>query len=85
MTGNAAARPAPAQAAAEPWIALVQAGLLVGKYSGEALAGARAATHLAVADGRDIEVYEVDPQVSPPDPPIGTEVVPALWGWKRLS
>lgn len=87
MATNAAASPFAQvlQPAAEPWIALVQSGLLVGRYSGDTRAGARAATHLAVADGRNIEVYEVDPQVSPPAPPIGTEVVPTLWGWKHVS
>lgn len=65
------------------WIALVQAGMLVGKYPVEVHAGEREATRMAVADGRDIEVYEVDPQVSP-DPPLGTEVEPALWGWVRV-
>jgi hypothetical protein len=58
--------------------------MLVGKYSGGTPAGARAATHLAVADGRNLEVYEVDPLTSS-DPPIGTEVEPVLWGWKRIS
>lgn len=70
--------------ATQSWIALVQTGILVGKYSGGAPAGARAATHLAVADGRNLEAYEVDLLTSS-DPPIGTEVEPVLWGWKRIN
>jgi hypothetical protein len=65
------------------WIAMVQAGMLVGKYPIQVHAGEREATRMAVADGRGIEVYEVDPQTSP-DPPLGTEVEPALWGWVRV-
>ena len=70
--------------ATQPWIALVQAGMLVGKYPGRTDAGERAATGLAVADGRNLEVYEVDPQISP-NPPLGTEVEPVLWGWVKVS
>lgn len=72
--------------ATQPWIALVQAGMLVGKYPARAGdVNGRAATRLAVADGHNVEVYEVDPRTSSPPPPIGTEVEPLLWGWARVS
>lgn len=67
--------------ALRPWVALVQAGMLVGVYAAdEAEAADRAATRLALAGGRHVEVYEVAASLPPP-PPLGTLLEPARLGW----
>ncbi len=67
------------------WIALVQAGMLVGVYAAEeAEAADRAAMRLTLAGGRHVNVYEIDSSQAPP-PPLGTHVDPAQLGWMDVD